>query len=180
MKRITLREKKPNSIDLIFLCVKFHTLSPGTQVVLSIGLSVETATQDNETHWQMRNKKVCFAYQLLTISRVEKTLAFGCCCLWLCRCKPSYFDFMLMGPFPLRENYTVTFGQWHLPYPHLTVLTVGSTFMVRIIWSQSFMYDTSLYWALEALCRGARVINLHSCHRFWSCEYPSALLKIFH
>lgn len=74
-----------------------------------------------ETHLLMRNKEVCFAYQLLTTSRV----AFGCCCLWFCRCMPSN-DSRVMDPFPRRLHWnilTVTFAKplktaasscWHI------------------------------------------------------------------
>lgn len=61
-----------------------------------------------ETHLQMRNKEVCFAYQLLTTSRV----AFGCCCLWFCRCMPSNGS-RVMDPFPRKLHWnilTVTFA----------------------------------------------------------------------
>lgn len=59
-----------------------------------------------ETHLQVRNKEVCFAYQLLATSRV----AFGCC-HWFCRCMPSCGS-MVMRPFPRKLHWnilTVTF-----------------------------------------------------------------------
>ena len=64
-------------------------------------------TGQRETHLQMRNKEVCFAYQLLTTSRV----AFGCC-LWFCRCLPSNGS-RVMDPFPRKLHWnilTVTFA----------------------------------------------------------------------
>lgn len=69
----------------------------------------ETNTGQLETHLQMRNKEVCFAYQLLSTSR----LAFGCCCcLWFCRCMPSK-ALGVMDPFPRKRHWnilTVTFA----------------------------------------------------------------------
>lgn len=68
---------------------------------------VDCNTAQWETHLQVRNKEVCFAYQLLTTSRV----AFGCC-LWYCRCMPSCGS-MVMGPFPRKLHWnilTVTFA----------------------------------------------------------------------
>lgn len=84
-------------------------------------LRVDCNTGQWETHLQMRNKEVCFAYQLLTTSR----LAFGCSCLWFCRCMPSNGS-MVMDPFPRKLHWnilTVTFAQrlktvasscWHM------------------------------------------------------------------
>ena len=81
-------------------CLEYHALSE------------DCNTGQWETHLQMRNKEVCFAYQLLTIGRVEKTLAFGCCCLWFCRCMPSNGS-RVMDPFPRKLHWnilTVTFA----------------------------------------------------------------------
>lgn len=100
-KRTTM--KKAHSVDLLFSfvlwgksCLEYHPLGG------------DCNTGQWETHLQMRNKEVCFAYQLLTTSRV----AFGCCCLWFCRCMPSNGS-RVMDPFPRKLHWnilTVTFA----------------------------------------------------------------------
>lgn len=104
-KRTTM--KKAHSVDLLFFL-----LSSEAKVVLNVTfLSGDCNTGQWETHLQMRNKEVCFAYQLLTSGRV----AFGCCCLWFCRWMPSNGS-RVMGPFPRKLHWnilTVTFA-WPL------------------------------------------------------------------
>lgn len=88
----------------------FVVLSSEAKVVLDFTPSYlrgDCNTAQWETHLQVRNKEVCFAYQLLTTSRV----AFGCC-LWFCRCMPPCGS-MVMGPFPRKLHWnilTVTFA----------------------------------------------------------------------
>lgn len=88
--------------------IQLTSFSP---VVLNITppLRGDCNTGQWETHLQMRNKEVCFAYQLLTTS----WLAFGCCCcLWFWRCMPSYGS-RVMDPFPRKLHWnilTVTFS----------------------------------------------------------------------
>lgn len=93
-----------------------------------------------ETHLQMRNKEVCFAYQLLTIRRV----AFGCG-LWFCRSLPSYGS-RVMDPCPRNNNVILTgafawplktaaSSRWHICFcmnrDHLTT----SEAWVKVIWA---------------------------------------------
>lgn len=88
----------------------FVVLSSEAKVVLNFipsYLRGDCNTAQWETHSQVRNKEGCFAYQLLTTSRV----AYGCC-LWFCRCMPSCGS-MVMGPFPRKLHWnilTVTFA----------------------------------------------------------------------
>lgn len=82
---------------IVFICL----LRPKLSWISSPPLRGYCNTGQWETHLQMRNKEFCFAYQLLTTSWV----AFGCC-LWFCRCMPSYGS-MVTDPFPRKLHWNI-------------------------------------------------------------------------
>ena len=87
----------------LFQSTSFCLLSTVAKAILNVTLlSGDCNTGQWETQLQTRNKEVCFAYQLLTTSRV----AFGCCCLWFCRCMPSCGS-RVMDPFPRKLHWNI-------------------------------------------------------------------------